>query len=331
MRIEGSVTCLSWIPSEAIAGMTRVPFDRGVARYDDPPPETISDLEELGRAGRFRVANELRAWVEVSDGRIVDHGQEGRGHIAGTVLQLGRRPVTFHPLPLPDIRPAPEVGATSVTFTQTCGGRTGVPAPRRVRRPPFVQFTAPVAWTTLALTIHADGAVHHELVGASPFPRHWVYDGAGRLVAKSGTIDFRSWYRGAFGRWTPWGARDSRILTAAAESALERELSALIMHGSAPPVIRAVAPGDRVLVQAEPGDEMVLVLDGVVVVEVDGVPVAEYGPGSVHGERAALEAGARTSTVRAVTPGRVAVVPARSLGTEARTALSAGHRRELLV
>jgi hypothetical protein len=46
-----------------------------------------------------------------------------------------------------------------------------------------------VTWSTLALTIHADGTVEQELVGASSFPRHWVYDHTGRLVGKSGFID----------------------------------------------------------------------------------------------------------------------------------------------
>jgi len=72
MRYESSVTSLSWIPSEAISGMaTRVPFDVGVAHYDDPPPEMVEDLELLRKQDRFRFANELRAWIEVDDGVIV--------------------------------------------------------------------------------------------------------------------------------------------------------------------------------------------------------------------------------------------------------------------
>ena len=38
MRIEKSVTSVTWIPSEAISGM-KVPFELGVADYDEPPPE----------------------------------------------------------------------------------------------------------------------------------------------------------------------------------------------------------------------------------------------------------------------------------------------------
>ena len=63
MRIESSVTTLSWIPSEAVSGMTSLPFEMGVSHYDDPLPDVIDDLEALRRADRFRFANELRGWI----------------------------------------------------------------------------------------------------------------------------------------------------------------------------------------------------------------------------------------------------------------------------
>ena len=83
----------------------------------------------------------------------------------------------------------------------SCRRSVGAPvsgaAPRG--RQPFVRIQSATAWTTLALTIRADGSAEHELVGASTFPRHWVYDHDGNLVAKSGTIDFKTWYREAHG------------------------------------------------------------------------------------------------------------------------------------
>ena len=190
---------------------------------------------------------------------------------------------------LSDLHPQAKVSDAEVTFVQTSGGRTGVPAPRRVRRPPFVQFSAPLAWTTLSLTIRADGTVSHEMTGASPFPRHWVYDTEGNLLSKSGLIDFNTWYRRAFGKHSPWGDKDSPALTTEIESALERQLSAELMSGSAKPKIRKVKKGTAITEQGQAGDELFLVLDGVVRIEVDGKRVAEYGPGSMHGERAILE------------------------------------------
>lgn len=329
MRIESTVTSISWIPSEAISSLAmKLPFEKGVAHYDEPPPDVVEDLDALRRADRFRFANQLRAWIDVEDGRIVGHGQSGGGMIGSTTLRVGARQATFQAVALPDLHPEPQVGDTEVTFVQTAGGRTGVPAPRRVRRAPFVQFTAPLAWTTLSLTISADGSSRGELVGASPFPRHWVYDASGKLTAKSGLIDFTTWFRRAFGKHSPWGDQDSPALATEVETALERQLSVQLMQGSAKPQIRKLKAGTVVTEQGAEENELFLVLDGVVRVEVDGERLAEYGPGSMHGERAVLEGGRRTSTITTVTPCTLAVASADQVDRDALVALSAGHRRE---
>lgn len=328
MRIESSVTSVSWIPSEAIAGMTKLPFEMGVTHYDEPLPDVLEDLEALRRADRFRFANELRAWVEIEDGKIIDCGHLGKGHIGVSKLRLGSKEMVFQAIPLPDKRPYPEVSPTAVRFVQTAGGRTGMPAPRRVRRKPFVQVSAPLAWTTLALTMYADGRSEHEVVGASPFPRHWIYDSKGKLAHKSGLIDFKTWYREAFGQHTPWGDEESPALVTEVETALERELSRTIMRGDAKPKIRKVAEGKNLVEQNQPGNEMFLLLDGVLAVEVDGEAIADVGPGAVLGERALLEGGARTSTLRAVTPVKVAVVSGDDVDRDKLAELSQGHRRE---
>jgi hypothetical protein len=54
-------------------------------------------------------------------------------------------------------------------------------------------------WTTPALTIATDRASGGEVTCASPFPRHWVYDHRGHLIAKSGLASFHDWQRAAFG------------------------------------------------------------------------------------------------------------------------------------
>ena len=56
--------------------------------------------------------------------------------------------------------------------------------------------------------------------------------------------------------------------------------------------------------------------------------IAEVGPGAVLGERALLEGGLRTSTLRAVTPCRIAVVRAGQVDPGVLHDLSRGHRRE---
>jgi hypothetical protein len=215
-----------------------------------------------------------------------------------------------------------------VRFTQTAGGRTGVPAPRTVRRAPFIQYDAPIAWSTLQLTLHADGRVEPEMIGASPFPRHWVYGPDGALLAKSAKIDFKNWYKTAFGSHTPWGGLDSPALVTAVETALERELSTVIMRKGAKPSVRRFAAGDVLFQQGDEGDELVLVLDGVIAVEHDGTELAQLGPGTVTGERALLEGGRRTSTNRAVTAVKAAFVNASQIDRDLLATLSEGHRRE---
>ena len=327
-RYESSVTAISWIPSEAITGPSKIPFGIGVTHYDDPPPDRLIDLDELRQNDRFREANELRAFIEVEDGRIVEFGHLGKGHIGSTAVRVGPAAARFPAVQLPDIRPEPEVGETSVRFVQTVGGRMGLPTPRPVPHKPFVQFWPSIAWTTLGLTINADGSSTHELVGASPFPRHWIYDNEGRLVEKSGLIDFAKWFNDSFGQRTPWGEQDSPTVVAAVESALERSLSTAILHGGAKPKIRSIDEGANLVRQGEPGTEVFLILDGMFVVEVDDKQVAEIGPGAVVGERASLVNGTRTATLWASTSGRVASVPHDALDSDALGALAGAHHRE---
>jgi hypothetical protein len=227
MRVESSVTAISWIPSEAIEGLPKIPFDLGVGHYDQAPPDRLEpgDLEKLRDADRFREANNLAAWIEVDDGRIVDHGHQGGGLVGSTTFRAGARTLRVPGVAFETLRPEPEEAADSVRFVQTVGGRAGFPAPRMVRGKPFFRISSATAWTTLALTMHADGSSKHELVGASAFPRHWIYDHTGALSQKAGTIDFKKWYREAHGERTPWGHEDSDAFVVAAESGLERELS----------------------------------------------------------------------------------------------------------
>jgi hypothetical protein len=329
MRHESCVTSLSWIPSEAVTGGTRVAFDAGVTHYDEPPPGELGDIGELQAADRFRFANVLEAWIDVdAAGRISGAGYGGGGLMGSTTVRLGGLRHRFQAVALPDLQRDPEQGDGWVRFVQTTGGRTGLPAPRRVRRRPYVQWQAPLVWTTLSLTLHAGGRAEFAMTGASRFPRHWVYDGGGQLSHKSGLTDFTDWYRRSFGRHTPWGDEDSPALVTAVETALERTLSVELMHGAAQPRIQRLKAGDVLVGQGEPGTDVYLVLDGVLRVDRDGERLAEYGPGALLGERAHLEGGVRTSTLVAVTPCRVASVDASQLDRSALEELSGGHRRE---
>lgn len=328
MRVESSVLSVSWIPSDALRGLSRLPFEMGVTHYDEPPPDQLDDLERLRRDDGFRFANELTAWAEFEGDRLVAYGNAGGGKVGSTTLMLGPKAMTFEAVALPDITAEPEIGSGWIRFRRTAGGRTALPAPRHVNRPPFVRIEPPLAWTTLALTLRSDGSAAGELIGASPFPRHWVYGHDRRLQAKSGLIDFKTWFREAFGAQTPWGDRDSPALVTQVETALERSLSAKVMRGGAKPKIREAKAGATLVAQGDQGSELFLLLDGVLRVDVDDKPVAELGPGALLGERAVLEGGRRTASLVAVTACRLAVASAADIDRGALQQLSESHRRE---
>lgn len=312
MRIAATTVSISWIPSQSVNSLLKAGFDLKISHFDDPPPEHLdgpSHVQEMCAEDAFRFSNVLSAWIDVEDGRIVDCGRaDDSGLVIGsTTVRMAKVGATFQAIALPELHPDPIVGESSVQFVQTVGGRTGVPLPRPVRHSPFVQWRAPVVWTTLSLTLHADGHSDIDMTGASAFPRHWVYNAEGDLALKSGLTDEKTWLAHSFGDRTPWGDQDSSVIVSAAETALERKLSVEIMQADTSPEIRRLAAGSVVTRQGEPGNELFLLLDGVLSVDVDGESVGEVGPGAILGERALLEGGKRQSTLVAMTPVRLAV------------------------
>lgn len=327
MRFESSVTSISWIPSETVTGVNKAIFGTGFTHYDDPPPDVLHDVHKLHESDGFRFANVLSAHVEVEDGRIVDARYTGGCLMGSTTVGLGISEATFAAVEFPDIQTPVEMTDTYARFTQTTGGHTALPAPRRVKQAPFVAFDAPTVWTTLALTIYADGRSEYEVMGASAFPRHWVYDHKD-LSAKVGLADFKEWWTTSFGKHTPWGDEDSPALVTTVETSLERELSTHIMRGGEKPSFRTVKKGKCLTEQGEEGNHIFLLLNGVVEVDCDGIILAELGPGAVLGERAALEDGLRTATLRALTKVKVAVITPDQIDQEKIIELRESHARE---
>jgi hypothetical protein len=330
MRVQAQAVSVSWIPSASVEGWLRSGFDLGLSHYDDPPADVVGGVEDLRTLrddDRFRFANLLQGWAEfTSEGTTGGYTDSSDLLMGSTTVRVGVATVSFMGYSLPVLRADPVVEEDRVVLRQTVGGRTGVPLPRRVKHPPFVRWHAPIVWTTLQLTLTRDGSSQVELVGASAFPRHWVYDSEGRLSRKTGLTQLQDWMDHSFGDRTPWGDQDSAALTVAAESGAERRLSGVIM-GGAPEIVR-LDEGSEVLRQGEEGTDVYLVLDGVLDVGVDGDVVAEVGPGAVLGERAALEHGRRSATVTARTPVRLARVPASSLDPGGLGEVALEHRRE---
>ena len=98
------------------------------------------------------------------------------------------------------------------------------------------------------------------------------------------------------------------------------------MAGKMIPERRSLEPDDTLVEQGASGDELYLVLDGILVVDIDGEEVAEIGPGALVGEKALLEGGTRTATLRARTRCRVAVVPGELVDRQELEDLAATRR-----
>ena len=86
------------------------------------------------------------------------------------------------------------------------------------------------------------------------------------------------------------------------------------MRKATKPEIRTVKKGKRLVEQGDAGDELFLLLDGVLAVIDRRRAVAEVGPGAILGERAVLEGGIRTVDARGDdrVQGRGRVAPTRS-------------------
>lgn len=329
MRVESKITSVSWIPSESVSGLGRQLFQLGVSRYDPPPPDQLESIDALQASERFRFANVLEAWVEFDGDVPTEHGTRGGLVMGSSTGRFGPISVTVKGIEMPTLHPEAEAGDGWVRIHQTAGGRTAFPLPRRSSTAPF-RVQSPIVWTTLELTLRADGSAQGALIGASPFPRHWIYDAEDTLTAKSGTADWAEWLAQESWHRTPWGDQDAPAVVTDAASDLERRLSDVIMHGSHRPVIRPVASGEVVMAEGSPGSTVALILDGVFSVSALGEQIAEIGPGVVIGEGAAIGAGLRRATVVAKTHGRLAEIPAAEVDAEALRDLADQHRLDEL-
>ena len=332
MRIESSVTSVSWIPSEAVTGpMLKGTFESGFTHYDDPPPDVIDDLEALAAAGTASASpTTCTAWIEVEDGQIVDAGYSGGGLMGATTVRLGQAARHVRAgRRSPTSATSPRSPRPTVRFVQTTGGRTGLPAPRRVKHPPFVQFTR--ADGVDHARAHDPRRRHVELRGARreqvPPPlglrRRRRARGQGRPRRLQGLVPRRVRQAHAVGRRGLAGARhrgrDRARAPAVGHDHARRRASPRSARS------RRARTSSQ---QGDPGDELFLLLDGVLSVVVDGEAVAELGPGAVLGERAVLEGGRpHRDACRRRTDVRVAVAPADQIDRERAARSCAEHHR----
>ena len=328
MRYESSVTSVSWIPSEAMTGPLRVPVDIGIGHYDAPLPADIDDLEALRVADRFRFANELRAWIEVDDGRVVDAGYSAGGHMGSTTLAIGLGSITIPAVSFPDLRAEPIITATTATFRQTTGGRTGAPLPRRNQSAAVPQDRLPnrvdhaqfdVARRWIARLRRHRCVQDAQTLDLQPTERSRGQEWNDRL---QGLDSGELWGQHAVGRCRFPGHRDcSRDSARAATLGPDHENRQETEGPEARPAGDSHEAG-RSRSRAVPPPRRSLS------VEVGGGEVAEVGPGSILGERALIEGGIRTSTLRATTPVTVAVAAAPDIQTSVLEQLALVHQSE---
>src|SRR4029453_14137175 len=95
VRIESSVTAVSWVPADVVEGGQRLQFHVGAAQYDDPPPTPPDALGGRPAAGRGRRATGLEGWLGVGGGRIVAAGQAGQGSVGAAREAAGAAQVGF--------------------------------------------------------------------------------------------------------------------------------------------------------------------------------------------------------------------------------------------
>jgi hypothetical protein len=321
MKLTAQATCLSWIPPQAVEGSFKLPFGLGVAHYDAPPPDTSPDVDALLDADAVRFANQLQAWIQVDDGRITAQGMAGGGRLGSTTLRLGSQGMTFAGVALPDLLQPPEVRADRVRFVLTAGGHTGVAVPRAIPHPPFWRLTAPIAWSTVGLTIHADGSSDAKILDASAFPRHYLYDSTGRLTYKSALIRYKDWLRRSEERTSPWAGVHERVPVAEVGSQLERSLGDAILVSGAYDQQRLPAGGwlsDLPIAE----DQVHLLLDGLLVVNIDDEPAVEVGPGAVYDPRTRPPESTAHVRVAAKTPCRLALMARGELDADALLGVS---------
>ena len=277
--------------------MTRLPFDMGVAHYDEPPPDHVDDLDALREADRFRFANRLSAWIEVDGGRITGHGYSGGGQIGSTTMRLGGK--------VGDVRrgglPRPAAGARGVGQL----GALRADQRRANRRARAATRQVPA----VRPGVGAAGVDHPGVDAVTPTAarrtRWWAQarsPAIGSTTTRASWCTSRDWSTSRTGtpgpsaRTRPWGDEDSPALVSEVETALERELSGRIMRGGTKPRISRLSQGGTLVSEGDEGRDVFLVLDGVVSVEVKGTPLGQLGPGAVLGERALIEGGRRTAT-----------------------------------
>ena len=329
MRVESSVLSVSWIPSEAIKGVNKLPFEMGMAHYDEPPPDVVEDLAGSGTTTASASPTSSRRGPSSTATALVASGAGGGGSIGSTTLALGPKAMTFEAVALPDLSPEPEVGEGWVRFRRTAGRTHGRPD-AAARQPPALRQDRRRRWRGRRWRSRCAPTAPPPASWSGPAPS----PATGSTARTAGSRPSRASSTSRRGSATP-SARTRRGATPTRRRSSPRSRRRWSGRsrprscgaGSSP---RSARPrrGRPSWPRATRARSCSCSSTGCCGSTWTATPLAELGPGALLGERAVLEGGRRTASLVAVTACKVAVASAADIDREALRELSEGHRRE---
>jgi hypothetical protein len=166
------------------------------------------------------------------------------------------------------------------------------------------------------LTLHSDGSSESEIDDASVFPRHYLYDAAGRLTHKTALIRYRDWLHRSEEQHSPWAGARQTVPTTEVKAEAERSLADAILvsarydqyHMPAGAMLGSVSLRD---------DQLAVVLDGLLVVLIDDEPAVELGPGAILDPSKRSQESKEHAKIRARTATRLAVLSRDQIDSDA--------------
>jgi hypothetical protein len=166
------------------------------------------------------------------------------------------------------------------------------------------------------LTLYADGTSESEITDASLFPRHYLYDSAGRLTHKTAVIRYKDWLHQSAEERSPWAGVREPVLTATVKAEAERSLADSILASSRYDQDRLSA-GSMLSERPIRDDQVAVLLDGLLMVLIDDDPAVELGPGAILDPSKRSAESMQHAKVRAQTDVRLAVMQRDELDSDA--------------
>ena len=165
-------------PHRSDRGRTAAGLRLGITHYDPPPPDRghgLGGAAARPTASASPTSSGLRS-PSTEGGGSSTAGTRAAGSWGRPWCNLGPSSTVSRPSNCPTSSTSPSAATAGCASSRPAAAAPVCPHRGGSGVSPFVQWQAPLVWTTLSLTLHADGRTEYALIGASRFPRHWVYD-----------------------------------------------------------------------------------------------------------------------------------------------------------